>query len=310
MSTQITTAFVQQYGSNVFHLAQQKGSRLRGGVRTEMVVGKSRYFDRIGAATAQKRTSRHADTPQIDTPHSRRRVDLESFEYADLIDDQDKIRTLIDPTNDYVLAAVWALGRSMDDEIIAAHGGTAVTGETGSGSQSLGNAQKLASVSGGAGSKLNVQALRRAKKIIDASDVDPSIPRYCSPSAEQMENLLSETETTSSDYNSVKALVQGELDTFLGFKFIRQERNLVQSGSLSFNQTSGAVGSGSGDADTYEKVPAWAHDGMLLGLGKDINARISERDDKSYATQVYACMDLGAVRMEEEKCVQILCVPS
>lgn len=310
MSTQITTAFVQQYGANVFHLSQQKGSRFKGSVRVEMVKGKSRYFDRIGSATAQKRTSRHADTPQIDTPHSRRRVDLESYEYADLIDDQDKIRTLIDPTNDYVLAAVWALGRSMDDELISAHGGTAVTGETGSGTQTLPNTQKLASVSGGAGSKLNVQALRRAKKILDESDVDPSIKRYCAPSAVQMENLLSETEVASSDYNSVKALVQGEVNTFMGFEFIRHQRNLVHSGTLNFNTTSGAVGSGSGDADTYEKVPAWAEDGLLLGLGKDISARISERDDKSYATQVYACMDLGAVRMEEEKTVQILCVAS
>ena len=33
MSTQITTAFVEQYKSNVFHLAQQKGSRLRDAVR-------------------------------------------------------------------------------------------------------------------------------------------------------------------------------------------------------------------------------------------------------------------------------------
>ena len=39
MSVQITTAFVEQYKSNVFHLAQQKGSRLRDAVRTETVTG-------------------------------------------------------------------------------------------------------------------------------------------------------------------------------------------------------------------------------------------------------------------------------
>ena len=96
MSTQITTAFVQQYGSNVSMLSQQKGSLLRKAVDVETVVGKNSFFDQVGSAIAQKRTSRHADTPQIDTPHARRRVSLVDYEYADLIDNQDKIRTLID----------------------------------------------------------------------------------------------------------------------------------------------------------------------------------------------------------------------
>ena len=74
MSTQITTAFVQQYRSNLLILAQQKGSRLRNTVRTESVNGTSAFFDRLGATAAVQRTTRHGDTPLIDTPHSRRRV--------------------------------------------------------------------------------------------------------------------------------------------------------------------------------------------------------------------------------------------
>lgn len=310
MSTQITTAHVQQYGANVFHLSQQRGSRLRNAVRNETVKGKSRFFDRIGIAVAQRKTSRHSDTPQIDTPHSRRMVTLDTFEYADLVDDADKIRTLMDPTNEYTLAAMWALGRAMDDELIDAHGGSAFGGESGGTTVALGNAQKLAAVASSAGSKLNVQALRRTKKILDQADVDESIRRYISPSAVQMENLLSETEVGSIDFNAVRALVDGRVDMFMGFTFIRQERNNVQDGTLSFNETSGAVGSGSGDADTYEQVPAWAQDGLLLGIGADITARVSERADKSYSEQVYASMDIGATRMEEEKCVQVLCVAS
>jgi hypothetical protein len=96
----------------------------------------------------------------------------------------------------------------------------------------------------------------------------------------------------------------------MGFDFIRQERNNVQASTLSFNTTSGAVGSGGGDADTYEQVPCWAEDGMLLAIGADITARVSERADKSYSDQVYASMDVGSTRMEEEKTVQILCVAS
>ncbi len=86
-------------------LAQQMGSRLRDAVRIENVVGKNAFIDQIGSATAQVRTTRHADTPQIDTPHSRRRLTLADYEYADLIDDQDNVRMLIDPTSAYAQAA-------------------------------------------------------------------------------------------------------------------------------------------------------------------------------------------------------------
>ena len=80
MSVQITTAFVRQYHSNVVHLSQQKGSRLRMGVRVEMVNGKSSFYDQIAATAARKRTSRHADTPRMDTPHKRRRVTLDDYD--------------------------------------------------------------------------------------------------------------------------------------------------------------------------------------------------------------------------------------
>ena len=70
----------------MFHLAQQKGSRLRDAVRSESVTGKSHFFERIGSTAALKRTSRHADTPRVDTPHSRRRATMEDYDWADLID--------------------------------------------------------------------------------------------------------------------------------------------------------------------------------------------------------------------------------
>ena len=143
MSSQITTAFVEQYSNNVQMLSQQKGSLLRGTVDVESIVGNNAFFDQVGVATAQKRTSRHADTPQLDTPHSRRRVSLVDYEYADLIDNQDKVRTLIDPTSSYAMAAAYALGRAMDDEVISAISGTAFTGQTGSTSTALPGGQKI-----------------------------------------------------------------------------------------------------------------------------------------------------------------------
>ena len=60
MSTQITTAFVQQFSNTITLLAQQRGSKLRGSVREESVTGEKAFFDQVGAVAAQKTVSRHA----------------------------------------------------------------------------------------------------------------------------------------------------------------------------------------------------------------------------------------------------------
>jgi hypothetical protein len=288
MSNQITTAFVQQYSSNVQLLSQQMGSVLRGAVDVETVVGKSAFFDQVGKTTAILRTSRHSDTPQIDTPHSRRRVTLGDYEWADLIDNADKVRMLIDPTSSYAKAAAAAMGRAMDDVIISALSGNAYTGETGGTSVALPATQKTSTSSQTDG--LTIAKLLSAKTILDKNDVDPSIQRYivCGPT--QISDLLGTTAVTSSDFNTVKALAQGQVDSFLGFKFIVSNR-------LNFDAT-----------NTDDRlVYAFTQDAIKLAIGKDVMARIDERADKSYSTQVYYCMSIGATRMEEEKVVQIPC---
>jgi hypothetical protein len=312
MSFQITEAFVQQYSANVMMLSQQKGSRLRPFVRQESVKGKSAFFDRIGSVSAIKKVSRHGNTPQIDTPHSRRMLVLSDYEWADLIDQLDKVRLLNDPQSEYVMAAMWAMGRSMDDEIIAAATASAATGETGSGSVALPATQYVAANDGTAFSNLNTNTLRLIKQKFDAADVDESIPRHIAVTSSQIASLLNDTKITSADFNTVRALVAGQVDTFMGFKFHRIERLAKATAGDGFDgdATNGSVIIGTSDQTNNRKVIAWAQDGLLLGIGQDMVGRISERDDKSYATQVYAMMSLGAVRMEEEKVVVALCKES
>jgi len=188
MSTQITTAFVEQYKSNVFHLAQQKGSRLRGAVKSETVTGTSHYFERIGATAAQVRTTRHSNTPQIDTPHSRRKVTLADYDWADLIDQEDKVRMLISPQSEYAKAGAYAMGRAMDDAIIAAASGNAFGGVAGATTIALPASQQIAVGT----SSLSVAKLISAKEILDASDVDPDEQKYLICSAKEITALLGE----------------------------------------------------------------------------------------------------------------------
>lgn len=310
MSTQITTAFVKQFGSNIYTLAQQKGSRLKMAVRNESLNGDAGFFERIGSVAAQLKVSRHGDTPQIDTPHTRRRVTMNDYEWADLIDKPDKLRLLIDPTSAYSQAAMWAMGRAMDDVIIAAALGSAYSGVDGSTAVPMANANKLVGFDGTSviGTNLNIDTLRMAKKYFDASDIDESIPRYMAVGSSQIASLLAETEITSNDYNTIKALVNGQIDTFMGFKFIRTERLLTTAATTTYDEGDGSVGSGSGTAPIgCRRCIAWAQDGIILATGDDMKAKIAERADKSFSTQVYASMSIGATRMEEAKVLEVIC---
>jgi len=284
MSTQITTAFVNQFSANVQMLSQQMGSLLRNAVDTESVNGEKAFFDQVGQAAAVLRTSRHQDTPIVDTPHTRRMVTMSDYEYADLIDDSDKVRLLVDPTSTYSRAAAAAMGRAMDDFIIAAALGTSQTGKDGSTSTALPAGQKIAHGSAG----LTIAKLVSAKELLDAASVDPSIPRHIVVSPKQISDLLNNTTVTSSDFNTVKALAQGEISSFVGFNFIVSNRLTT-------------------DSNSDRQVIAFAQDGIKLAVGKEPNARIDERADKSYSTQVYYCQTIGSTRMEESKVVEIAC---
>jgi len=293
MSVQITTAQVEQYKANVYHLSQQKGSKLRKAVRVETVVGYNAYFEQIGATVARMRTTRHSDTPRMDTPHARRRVSLTDYDWADLVDNEDQIRMLIDPTSQYAEAGSMAMGRAMDDAIIAAADGTAYTGTQGGTATSY-DANMTVDVQvrwpgvSAADLGLNVAKLLSAKEALGKGNVDPDEECYCIVNAAQIKSLLMDTRVSSHDYNAIKPLVNGQVAQFAGFNIIPTERIGV-------------------DANSDHKVLYWAKGGMLLGMGKDITSRISERADKNYATQVFCSMTIGATRMEEARVGYIEC---
>jgi len=210
-------------------------------------------------------------------------VTLADYEYADLIDDQDKVRLLIDPTSTYSKAASAAMNRAMDDVIIAAALGTSNTGKDGSTSTAFASGNIVAHGSAG----LTIAKLLDAKQILDEGNVDPSIKRYCVASPKQISDLLGTTQVTSSDFNTVKALAMGQVSSYMGFEFIVSNRLTTSSSN--------------------RQVLCFAEDGIKLAIGKEPTSRIDERADKSYAVQVYYCQSIGATRMEEAKVVSILC---
>lgn len=291
MSFNVTTHFVQQYTTNVQLLLQQQGSKLRDAVTVGSYTGKAaKAIEQVGPVTAQRRTVRHGDTPLISTPADARWVFPNDYEWADLIDDQDKLRMLVDPQSSYALNGAYALGRAMDDEIISAFFGDSKTGENGSTTTSFDSDNQVDVDTGAASATgLNISKLREAKRVLMANEVDiDNDPLYVILTAEQHDDLLNEAQAISLDYNTRPVLVDGKITAFMGFNFIHTERLDT-------------------DGSSYRRVPAFAQSGMHLGMWNDISTMISERDDKGYSTQVYVKGTFGATRTEEGKVVEIKC---
>ena len=109
---------------------------------------------------------------------------------------------------------------------------------------------------------------------------------------EGLGGLLREDKLTSSDYANVKALVEGKIDTFMGFKFVRTE--LVPS----------IVNAGAGNFD-FARNFAYVKSGLCVGEWANLNIRVDQRPDKNYVNQIYATRTLGAVRTEDVKVVEV-----
>ena len=294
MSNDIIVARSQAYTDSVQLLLQQRGSRFRAAVMEGHYRGKAaKAVEQIGAVSAQKRTTRHGDTPLIETPHAARWVYPTHYEWADLIDDQDKLETIVELTSPYSINGAAAMSRAIDDEIVPAFFGDSRTGENGAASTSFDSNQVVAVDEGAAGNTgLNVAKLRAAKKILMANEVDiDNDPLYVAITAEQHDDMLNEIQAVSLDFNTKPVLVDGRITSFMGFNFVHSERLEVDSG-------------------TFRRCPAWAKSGMHLGIWNDVEGRVTERDDKSFATQVYVKGTFGATRAEEGKVVEIKCAES
>lgn len=285
MSFQITEAFVQQFSTNFYHLSQQQESRLQSRVRQEPgIVGDSKKINRIGATAAQKKTTRHGDTPLIETPHSTRWIDLDDYEWADLVDQLDQKKMLASPTSDYLKAGVQAMNRAKDDVLYAAMRGSA---RASSGSVALPAGQKVAVAATG----LTKAKIIGTKKLFRANEADEENGEqlYFMYSSEAMEDVMGDTTLTSADHLTVQMLQEGKVGKrWMGFEWVPFER-------------ASKVGN-----DRF--LCAWAKSGVALGTGAEIMTRLTERADKSYAMQPYASMSIGAVRVEEAKVVEVACL--
>jgi hypothetical protein len=298
MSFQITSAFVQQYTTNVEMLLQQKGGKLAPYVMVENFYGKgAKVVEQFGPVKPVKNLARHSDTPLISTPSDARWAYPTDFDWADLIDNQDRLRMLIDPQSPYVMNGVETMRRAQDDVILAAFYATSMTGENGTTSTTFPAGQKVASTVGGAAATgLNISKLRAGKKILQANGVDfETDPIYMVINSADSDNLLNEAQMISLDYNSKPVLVDGAISRFMGVNFVQVE----------YTDTTAYDSSAVNDISGTRYSPMWAKSGMKLGIWNDVTTSIDRRPDKRNSWQVYITATYGATRLQEKKVVQI-----
>lgn len=295
MSINLPSHYVLQFANTLQLLLQQKGSKLRPYVMSGSHVGeKASPVDQVGSLIAEDVTQRFAPIGRQDAAVDRRWVSPTASKVNQLIDSFDKLQLLMDPSSIYVQNALMALGRRADDHIIDCMFAAASTGKQGSTSTSFPSANQVAVNQGSTGNTgLTVAKLRKAKQLAMAAEVDlENDPLTAIVTSIQHDNLLAEAQVISTDFNDRPVMVDGKVTRFLGINIVHCERLDV-------------------DGSSYRRVPVFAKSGVHLGIWKDMQTDISQRNDlESIPWQAYVCMMMGATRVEENKVFEIKCAES
>lgn len=297
---ELDSVYAKQYGANVYMLAQQKGSVLRPYVTIEEMKGEKRHFDRVKPTAAVRVDSRYGDTPLIPTEFDRRTVHGQEYVWADMVDWQDDLNLFIDPTSNIVRMGGFALGRIIDDIIIAnAFDGVSYEGKEGLTQTAFPSTQQIAITEGGTGGAnvgLNLEKLIQIRSKFGKADIDIEDPENqlnMAVTQSQLDDLLRTTEVRSADYNSVRALVDGTINKFMGINFVR-------TGRLPRTDLGGTDG-------YSRKCCAWCKSGIVLVVPQEITMSVSQRHDKNDNWQALAKLKAGATRIEDEKVIQVFC---
>lgn len=285
MVATINTNFISQFSDNLHLLLDQRGSKLKGLFMEEARQGEKHFFDRLGNFSATEIVTRLQPVVLQDPAHSRRMATVGRFEASTYLDNIDKLKMLIDPTNEYVKKLADTHGKNYDLTVINALLGTASTGADGSGTQALGSGQQIAHGSVG----FTVAKFNQAMRMLEAAEVDmDSEDIYLLLPARGVEDLMAESNYTSFDFQNGKVLGGKQLPEFRGVKIIRTQR-LPE-------QTAGSV---------YRGIMC-SKDALKVAIAHDLEIKVGERADLNFAQQISTYMMFGAVRMEEARVIDIL----
>lgn len=276
MAINVSNAFVTLFDAEVKQ-AYQGESVLRNTVRLRTgVEGSTHKFPKIGKGVAQVRVPQTDVTP-MNVDYSQATVTLSDYIAAEYSDIFNQAKINFDERSELVQVVSKSIGRRADQLIIDAldAASTSLT---------------VASSIGGANTNLNLDKLLEAKKLMDANNV-PAEGRHMLIHANNLSALLGETEVTSADFNSVRALVAGEVNTFLGFNF-----------HVIGDRDEGGLTLTSGDRQCF----AWHQSSVGMAEGMGIRTEINYIPEKT-SHLVASMFSAGAVGIDAEGIVEITC---
>jgi hypothetical protein len=281
MSIQISNAFVTLFDSEVKQ-AYQAQRALAGLVRERTnVEGSTVKFPKIGKGTASVRVPQ-TDVVPLNVTYAQVTATMTDYiaaEYSDIFNQQ---RVNFNERQELVQVVSGAIGRRMDQVIIDSLIAASSTGTVANTIQNDGTT--------GSATDLNVGKLRAAKKILDAKNV-PMEGRTIVLHANNLSALLGLTSVTSSDFNTVKALVTGEVDTFLGFKFVTIG-----------DRDEGGLPKASADRTVF----AFHRDSVGMAIGLNQTSRVDYIPEKT-SFLVASMFSAGSVAIDSEGIVKITC---
>lgn len=290
----IDTFYPTMFQTSFDQVLQQMDSRLLNSVTRADFTGKKKWFNLINDKSFSRILTRKGDTPDGDFDGSKYWLTQSPWELPTIFDEWDQhfLGTIVLPTSDEVQAHAMAANRTIDDVIIAAFDATRYIGEDGTTTDNFLSGQSIAANYAETGSPTSIgmtlAKLRRAKYLMDVSEV-PKDGRYLVMGAQQTQDLLRDTNLTSHDFNTVKALVDGNIGTFLGFNFIDSQRL--------------PIGTVSGTADIRSCFAF--HKSAIKFAMSGKQTRMDILPQRRHALQIRSTMMLGAVRTENEKVVRI-----
>jgi hypothetical protein len=281
MSDQVQQHHVEQFKANLLVKYQQQGSKLRDCVSFDGEIrGNFFYADLIGPIEMSQKTVRHGDHDQANDPHIRRQGTLSTWYSSGMVDKADLVRMLTNPTSAYVLNRANAAGRKADDLIIAAFKAAAKEGEQGETTVNFPSGQVIAHASAG----LTLAKIIEAAEKLNDAEV-PEEGRYLAVSSKALSAMFNQTKVTSADFNTVKALANGTLNSYMGFEIKRTSR-LPKVGNI-------------------RECYAWHRDAMVLVEPTQLFVDVGVRRDKHVDTQVYVEGNWGALRRQDEGVVVV-----
>lgn len=224
MAQSITNAFVTLFDAEVKQAYQAESVlvptvRLRQGVQ-----GNTYKFPKLGKGSATARIPQTDVTP-LNVTYSQVTATMSDFNAAEYSDVFHQAKVNFDERSELVQVVSKAIGRRMDQLIIDALDAESSPSTV---------ANTIVTSGSAAASNLNVGKLIAAKKALDAKNV-PFDDRHMVIHANTLSGLLGDERAISGDFASIKALVSGEINSFLGFQFHvigdRDEGGLAIDGS-------------------------------------------------------------------------------